>query len=58
MKKAWNTIKRLHSDDDGAVAIEKILILLAIAIPLILALLLFRKAIIVKLWELYDLIVD
>ena len=37
----WNLLKRIHRDDKGAVSIETILIIAAIAIPILIFILKF-----------------
>ncbi len=46
MKKIKEKLLALHRDDRGAMSVEKILILLAISIPIILALIVFRGKIV------------
>ena len=41
-----NLLKKLHSDDAGAMSVEKVLILALIALPILIVLLLFRGKIV------------
>lgn len=46
MKQAWNTLKRLHSDEKGAQGLEMLLIIAAIVLPLLGILIIFKNAVI------------
>ena len=45
MKKVWRVVRRLHSDEQGAEGLEKLLIIAAIVLPLLGLLIVFRQAI-------------
>ena len=54
MRKAWNMLKRLHADQDGAVGIEKILIIALVVLPLLIFLIWFKDDIgefVTEKWE-------
>ena len=46
LKHAKKLLLRIHRDDRGAMSVEKILILAVIALPILIALYLFRKTIV------------
>ena len=45
MKRLWNRVKGLHADERGAEGLEKLLIIIAIVLPLLGALIFFRDQI-------------
>ena len=54
LKRLWNKLRRLASDEQGATMIEYILIVAAVALPLLAVIIIFRNAIwekISSMWE-------
>lgn len=43
LKRIGDRVKALHKDDAGAMSVEKVMIIALIALPIIIALWLFRK---------------
>jgi len=43
LKRIGRKLKALHEDDAGAMSVEKVMIIALIALPIIIALFLFRK---------------
>jgi len=54
MKGIWRLLRRLHRDEEGAIGLEHLLIIAAIVLPLLGALLWFRKDITKWVKDLWD----